>query len=163
MAEGVEAPSFAAALRELYEAAGGREVGYKKLISLGAKHGFVVRDDTISDWMRGQSVPSVEHEGYVLRVLVPELERLAAQRSPGHRPVSVDGWCSRLRAAQKRGRSRRGGRGPRVRADSPGRRYGHPAEVCQTILPRDFVGREKELDELAAFASQAPGRGPDYL
>ncbi|MFD9410138.1 hypothetical protein ACFWBN_24435 [Streptomyces sp. NPDC059989] len=163
MAEGVEAPSFAAELRELYEAAGGREVGYKKLISLGAKHGFEVRDATISDWMRGRSVPSEEHETYVLRVLIPELERLAALRSPVHRRVSPEGWHSRLRAAQKRGRSRQGGRGPRIDAGSPGRLYGHPAEVCQTILPRDFVGREKELDELAAFASEPPGPSGDYL
>ncbi|MEU9107158.1 hypothetical protein AB0D54_22960 [Streptomyces xanthophaeus] len=161
--EGVEEPSFLAELKQLYEAAGGREVGYTKLISLGKKQGLVVRDATISGWMTGTSTPSAKHGTYVLQVLLPELERLATQRSPAHRPVSPEGWRSRLRAAQKRGRSRQGGRGPRIDADSAGRLYGHPAEVCQTILPLDFAGREQELDELAVFASQPPGRGSGYL
>ncbi|MEV6685101.1 hypothetical protein AB0N28_07140 [Streptomyces sp. NPDC051130] len=163
MVEGAEAPNFAAELKELYEAAGGREVGYKKLISLGTKHGFEVRDATISDWMRGRSVPSAEHDTYVLRVLLPELERLAAQRSLTHEPVSPEGWRSRLRAAQERGRSRQGGRGPRIGTGSPGRLHGHPAEVGQTILPLDFTGRESELGELAAFASEPPDRTSGYL
>ncbi|MER6393156.1 hypothetical protein ABT236_32420 [Streptomyces sp. NPDC001523] len=164
MEEGTSAPGFAQELRELYQAAGGSAgVGYKRLVSLGTKQGLAPNDASISDWMRGRSVPSEAQAPYVLRLLIPELERLAAERDPFHQRTSSEGWRSRLRSAQERSKSRQGGRGARIRADSPARLHGHPAEVCQNILPRVFEGREAELDELAAFVKGAGGRGSDYL
>lgn len=129
MAEGVDAPGSAVELRELYEAAGGREVGYKRLISLGTKHGLVVRDATISDWMRGRSVPSAEHETYVLRVLIRERERLG-HTAPG--PITRSATKGGSRAC---GPPRSVGRADRGRRRGPA----HPCRLARPLLAHRAV------------------------
>ncbi|MFI8265486.1 hypothetical protein [Streptomyces sp. NPDC085665] len=162
--EGVSAPSFSQELRALFEAAGGgAELTLGALVRRGAT--YRVTDSTLSGWMSRTrpSVPAERYEGYLLDVLVPYLEDLAARRSVTHRRTSPQGWRSRLRSARASSKSRQGGRGPRIHPDSPGRFHGHLAEVCQNVLPREFVGREPELDELYAYATAPGGQGTDYL
>ncbi|MFI8105431.1 NACHT domain-containing protein [Streptomyces sp. NPDC086023] len=165
MGERDTASGFAEELRTLYEAAGGgADFGLKYLVSLGKKHGCRVADSTISGWLKGPSVPTEQsHVGYVLRHLIPHLEALAADRSTAHRRTSPEGWQSRLHVAQQVRKSRQGGRGPRVHAESPGRLHGHPEQIRQSLQPRDFVGREQELADLWAHSTAPVGQGPDYL
>ncbi|MFD8024587.1 hypothetical protein ACFV6G_29745 [Streptomyces lavendulae] len=162
--EGVDAPSFPQELRALFEAAGGgAELTLGALVRRGAA--YRVTDSTLSGWMSRTrpSVPAERYEGYLLDVLLPHLEDLAARRSATHLRTSPQGWRSRLRSARATSKSRQGGRGPRIHPDSPGRFHGHLAEVCQNVLPRDFAGREPELDELYAYATAPGDQGTGYL
>ncbi|MFJ3926351.1 hypothetical protein [Streptomyces sp. NPDC090022] len=155
---------FAQDLRALYEAAGGgAELGLKHLVSHAKAHGHTVADATLSDWLKGPSVPRQErHVRCLLQCLIPYLEACALRRSPTHQRTSDEAWSARLSSAQASRKSRQGGRGPRIHAGSPGRLHAHVAEIGQSILPREFVGREEELRELSAFATAPAGQGPAH-
>lgn len=160
---GGQGSGFSAELRALYAAAGGgKTLTLKHLVERGARHGFKVADSTLSNWFTGPSVPTQEpHVRYVLKLLIPFLESRAAQRVKDHRTTATETWDSRLSAAQAVRKGGQGGRGSRVDAASPGRLFGMPSQALQDVLPDEFVGRDRELDELAAFAAASDG-GPAY-
>lgn len=153
---------FARDLKALYEAAGGKALGYPRLIAEGTKHGFTVGKSNLSGWFLDSPPQSPRHVDYVLTVLIPFLEDRAALHSPGHHRVPDGVWGRRLSAAQAVSRSGQGGRGSRVHAASAGRLLGGASPALQDVLPRDFVGREPECADLAAFMT-APDRSPSYL
>ncbi|MFD8978463.1 hypothetical protein [Streptomyces sp. NPDC059564] len=155
---------FAEDLRALYAAAGGgTEFGLKHLVGLGEPHGFTVADSTLSDWLRGRSVPvRPQHVRYVLSLLIPFLDGRAVRRSPEHPPTGTETWRARLEAAQAVRKSGQGGRGRRVHAASPGRLFGVPSQALQDVLPHEFAGRDEELAALTAFTT-APDGGPAYV
>ncbi|MEU5660533.1 hypothetical protein ABZ802_33695 [Streptomyces sp. NPDC047737] len=99
---------------------------------------------------------------YVLEVLIPELEKLATCRSPDHRGMQIPTWRARHHAAVAVTKKHQGGSGPRVHRMSPGRLLGGPSPALRDVLPREFAGRERELEELMAFV-MAQQDGPDYL
>ncbi|MBT2478160.1 hypothetical protein [Streptomyces sp. ISL-94] len=103
-----------------------------------------------------------QHVRYVLKVLIPFLEARAAQGSPDHRRTGTETWRARLIAAQAVRKSGQGGRGRRIHAASPGRLFGVPSHALQNVLPHEFVGRDEELAELAAFVA-APDGSPSYV
>ncbi|MEU9853708.1 hypothetical protein [Streptomyces sp. NPDC047974] len=154
--------SFARDLKALYEAAGGRALGYARLIAEGRKQGFTVGTSNLSGWFLDAPPQLPRHVTYVLTVLIPFLEDRAVLRSPGHRRAADGVWGRRLSAAQTVSKSGQGGRGPRVHAASAGRLLGGPSLVLRDVLPRDFVGRERECADLAAFATARDG-SPSYL
>ncbi|HEY9370585.1 hypothetical protein [Streptomyces sp.] len=164
---GRQEAGFAEELQALYAAAGGPEVGYKRLISLGKKHGFEVSTTSLGEWLGGgdrRSVPTrPDRVQYVLQLLIPFLEDQAARRSPeGHRQTSTDTWKARLYAAQAVSKSGQGGRGTRVHAASVGRLIGMPSQALQDVIPHEFVGRDEELAALSAFVA-APDSSPAYV
>ncbi|MFB7275730.1 hypothetical protein ACFCZV_01340 [Streptomyces hydrogenans] len=154
--------SFAQDLKALYEAAGGEALKYPRLIAAGADQGFTVSKSNLSSWFRGTPPQLPRHVTYVLTVLIPFLEDRAELRSPGHRRVAGGVWGRRLAAAQAVSKRAQGGRGPRVGAASAGRVLGGLSPTLRDVLPRDFVGRERECADLAAFAT-APDGSPSYL
>ncbi|MFE4634856.1 hypothetical protein ACFRJ1_15975 [Streptomyces sp. NPDC056773] len=157
-------PEFSVELAALYAAAGGgKQLTLKDLVERGVPHGFKVADSTLSGWLTGASVPMQErHVRYVLNLLIPFLESRAAQRSKAHRRTEPETWRARLVAAQAVRKSGQGGRGARIGAASPGRLFGMPSRALQDVLPHEFVGRDAELDELAAFPV-APDGDPAYV
>lgn len=160
---GDQGEGFSRDLRRLYEAAGGGSAfGYQRLVHLGEEAGFKVTISSLGEWLSGGSVPwKPTNVQYVMKVLIPFLEGRAARRSADHRRMEMETWRASLEAAQAVRKSGQGGRGPRVGAASPGRLYGMPSQALQDVLPYEFVGRDGELDELAAFAA-APDGSPAY-
>lgn len=160
---GGQAATFSDDLQRLYAAAGGGSVfGYQRLIRLGESDGIKVNTSSLSEWLRGDSVPwKPRSVHYVLERLIPFLEGQAAQRSPQHQRMGTETWRARLVAAKAVSKSGQGGRGPRIGAASPGRLFGVPSQALQDVLPHEFVGRDAELDELSAFAAP-DDRGAAY-
>lgn len=161
---GGQLPEFSVELAALYAAAGGgKQLTLRDLVELGVPHGFKVADSTLSGWLTGPSVPTRErHVRYVLNLLIPLLESRAAQRSKAHQRTGTETWRARRDAAQAIRKSGQGGRGPRIGAASPGWLRGTSTQALQDVLPHEFVDREEELDELAAFPA-APDGGPAYV
>ncbi len=137
-------------------------MGYGVLIHRAEKHGHKVVKQTLSGWFLGTLPEEPGHVEYVMRVLIPFLEDRAALRSPGHVRTTEGAWGRRLSAAQEVRSSRKGGRGSRVHAASPGRLLGGLSQSLRDVLPREFVGREQETADLAAFV-KAPDGSPSYL
>ncbi|MFB8041295.1 hypothetical protein ACFC8F_08390 [Streptomyces hydrogenans] len=154
--------TFSKDLKALYEAAGGETLKYPRLIAEGTRHGFTVSKTNLSGWFLGTPPRLPRHVTYVLTVLIPFLEDRAELRSPGHRRVADGVWGRRLAAAQAVGKRAQGGRGPHVGAASAGRVLGGLSPTLRDVLPRDFVGRERECADLAAFTT-APDGSPSYL
>ncbi|MFI2738801.1 hypothetical protein [Streptomyces sp. NPDC018711] len=159
-------PTFEDDLRELYEAAGGKALTLGKLAALRGKPEGIERKvgiSSLSPWLRGERVPrKPEHVAFVLQVLIPELERHAALRLPGYAGLKKGTWAARLRAAQDVSKRKQGGNGTRVNDTSPGRLLGGPSPALRDVLPREFVGRERELGELTEFVTGHRDEG-DYL
>ncbi|MFZ4301962.1 hypothetical protein ACOZE3_29125 [Streptomyces cinereoruber] len=167
------APTFEEDLKRLYEAAGGsKAVTLDKLATLREKSKGVespagvkkqVGISSLSTWLRGERVPrKAEHVAFVLQVLIPELERRATLRLPGYAVLKQGTWAARLRAAQDLRKSNQGGDGNRVNNTSPGRLLGGPSPALRNVLPREFIGREEELNELTKFVTGQQD-GTDYL
>ncbi|MEU5811463.1 hypothetical protein [Streptomyces sp. NPDC047718] len=153
------AARFGEALKQLYEAAGGRKAFPFR--GLARMHG--VSAQRLSDWCGGVDVPrKPEYVRYVLRVLIPFLEDQAKLRSPGHVRTPDGTWGKLLDAAQAVSKSRQGGPGLRVKATSQGRLLGGPSQALRDVLPSELIGREEELADLVAFAT-APDGAPAYL
>ncbi|MEW2093896.1 hypothetical protein AB0932_30130 [Streptomyces sp. NPDC006682] len=159
-------------MKELYEAAGGRQLGYKKLVSL-AKKPPAVRPQLLSAWMaadsdRGPDAPRTEYTEYIV-LLTNHLEKLAADRNPAHHRRSEDGWMQLLREARKEGADSRGGR-PRkasatnsLQAQKPEFVLPQHRDLVRTLLPPEgVVDREVELAELAAFATDRGSEAHRY-
>lgn len=121
-------------------------------------------NSSFSEWLNNQSVPHKKngHYYYVRDKLIPRLEELAEERTPGHRRRPPAAWQALLDAAQARNKSGQGGRGPRVDAASRGILLKGASQTLTDVFPHDFVGREEELAELEAFAA-APDGAPQYL
>ncbi|MFF5287364.1 hypothetical protein [Streptomyces sp. NPDC013171] len=151
--------AFDRGLAELYEAAGGHRVlTLRRLAGLGDG----VSTSSLSEWIQGKVVPrKPEHVTYVLTMLIPFLEERAAQRSPSHRRTPDAAWSRALSAAQNVSRSGQGGRGARVHAASRARLLSGVSPALRDVLPLDFVGREGEVGDLAAFVT-APDGAPAY-
>ncbi|MEU9319518.1 hypothetical protein [Streptomyces sp. NPDC048295] len=155
---------FAEELNKLYEAAGGRQLGHQRLVSLGKQHGIEVTAKRLSAWMaaagdRGPETPGSKYTKYI-ELLTNFLEELAEQRNPHHRGRSRDGWTDLLSEAQKEGSAHRGGRphksGSMTRCSAPEPEFSLPGHqnLARTVLPPKGVkDREDELAELAAFAA----------
>ncbi|MFD8013534.1 hypothetical protein [Streptomyces sp. NPDC058955] len=165
--------NFAKALKELYEAAGGREVGLRKLVSLGRRHGIEVSEKRLSAWMifdgaRGPEAPGPTLTEYIV-LLTADLELHAQRRDPGHRGRSPEGWRQLLRDAQDEGSTQRGGR-PRSTAvvdhsPAPEPEFVLPGHQCLAEgirLPDGLRDREAELAELAAFATDRSPQARTY-
>ncbi|MFC9735004.1 hypothetical protein [Streptomyces roseolus] len=155
-------PTFADDLAALYQAAGGsRVVTLEFLAALDTKH---VNLSGLGEWLKGRRIPTKsEHVKYVLERVIPKLEELAARRSPDHVPTSMRTWRARHQAAQVVRRRVQGGSQPRVHGSSRGRLLGGPSAALSDVLPREFAGREDELEELAAFVLNRQEGGPGYL
>ncbi|MGW2839499.1 hypothetical protein ACWCWD_17055 [Streptomyces sp. NPDC001493] len=150
-------------LKALYESAGGHaELGYGRLVLHAERHGFQVTKQTLSDWFLKRPPQQQRHVEYVMRVLIPYLEDRASIRSPVHLGVSEGAWGRRLSAAQAVSKDAQGGRGSRIGAASRGRLLGGPSRALLDVVPREFVGRETEAADLAAFV-KAPDGAPDYV
>ncbi|MGW8745930.1 hypothetical protein [Streptomyces sp. NPDC055794] len=102
------------------------------------------------------------HYYYVRDQLIPWLEELAEERTPGYRRRPPAAWQALLDAAHARSKSGQGGRGPRIHAASRGILLKGASQTLTDVFPLDFVGREEELAELEAFAA-APDGAPQYL
>lgn len=156
-------PTFANDLATLYEAAGGKGVvTLEFLAALQTEH---VNLSGLRAWLRGERIPTKpEHVKYVLEKLIPKLEELAAGRSPRHVRTRTPTWRARHHAAQVvRQRNQGGGSKPRVHGSSDGRLLGGTSPALGDVLPRDFTGREDELEELTRFVSNRQEGGPAYL
>lgn len=154
--------AFGAELRALYEAAGGRGVlTLDRLSGLGSGS---VPVSSLNTWLQGTTVPrKTDHVNYVLRLLIPELERRAARRSPGFKVMKPTTWEALLHAAQVVSKSKQGGSGAaRVHGTSPGRLLGGASPALRDVLPREFEGRDQELDGLTEFVSASQVNN-DYL
>ncbi|XVV39281.1 hypothetical protein ACQPXT_40250 [Streptomyces sp. CA-100214] len=162
---GPETP-FAEFLQQLYRAAGGgtNALRQRELVAHAKDCGHKLTDSSVSEWRKGQSVPHKKngHYYYVRDKLIPWLEELAEERTPGYCRRPPAAWQALLDAAHARRNSRQGGRGPRVDAASRGILLRGASQTLADVFPLDFVGREKELAELEAFAA-APDGAPQYL
>ncbi|MEU6866660.1 hypothetical protein ABZ924_25930 [Streptomyces sp. NPDC046876] len=117
---------------------------------------------SLSEWLRGKTVPTPEYVSYVLDELIPHLEDHAVDRSPGYPRIPKGYWQAWLREARNASKSRQGGPGLRVKATSQGRLLGGLSQALRDVLPLELVGREEELADLAAFAT-APEGAPAYM
>lgn len=151
---------FADDLRELYAAAGGSKA--LKLHELAAIEGATVGISSLSAWLRGERVPREQHKDYVLDRLIPKLEARAKTRSPTHARRNRTTWEARLLAANAVRQKKQGGSGPKVHRTSPGRLLAGPSPALRDVIPREFAGREAELDELTRFVTRRQ-EGPNYL
>ena len=119
---------------------------------------------TVSDWLRGKSVPS-DRRAFLF--LVGYLERKAARIGGSHAFLTRADWELLLEQAQGHRRSNQGGRpackdpGAAKVRPPPGRTTTRLAylEQVRRIAPPDLAGRNEELAELARFCLE-PGRGP---
>ena len=109
------ASQLAAALRELYEAAGKPDPSVLRRQGQGQKPPVNMASSTVSDWLNGKSVPSGNSAFWFL---VDYLQPMATQRSK-HRQRSHSEWREMLRQADRRRGSGRGGRPARDNAPTP--------------------------------------------
>lgn len=154
------APDFRDDLRRLDEAAGGRSKG-PGLHELAALEGCTVTVSSLSTWLRGETLPREENMPYVLGQLIPTLEKCAKSRSRTYVGRTKATWQARFLAANTVRQRKQSPSGPRVHRTSPGRLLAGPSPALLDVLPREFAGREAELDELVAFVT-AGQDGPDY-
>jgi Tetratricopeptide repeat len=109
------ASQLAAALRELYEAAGEPDPSVLRQQGQAQKPPVNMASSTVSDWLHGKSVPSGTRAFWFF---VDYLQPKASQRSNyGQRSHSE--WKEMLRQANKRRGSGRGGRPARDSAPAP--------------------------------------------
>ncbi|MGW0857952.1 hypothetical protein ACWD3D_22220, partial [Streptomyces sp. NPDC002690] len=148
-------------LKALYEAAGGRKLGYGYLLNLAEQHGYEVPKSTLGDWFSKTPPRKPQHVKYVLYVLIPYLEERAERRSPGHVPTPAGIWSQQLSTAQNAGRSRQGSHGSRVTATSRARLLGGHTPALLDVLPQELVERDEEVADLTAFV-KAPDGAPAY-
>src|SRR5262249_17321915 len=134
---------FTEALKALYRAAGSPE--YRRLVEQAAGRRPPVRlsVQSISDWLRGKSVPA---SWLVVRFLIVHLSELAAQRGT---PVPVLDWA-RLHEQARRARSRDGTAVSRGTVPGPSRFGPLPRPAWRWQL------RSRETDVLR-LALSAPG------
>ena len=109
------ASQLAAALRELYEAAGEPDPSVLRQQGQAQKPPVNMASSTVSDWLHGKSVPSGTRAFWFF---VDYLQPKASQRSNyGHR--SHQEWKEMLRQADRRRGSGRGGRPARGNTPAP--------------------------------------------
>ncbi|MEH0564400.1 hypothetical protein QBA37_35100 [Streptomyces silvae] len=150
-------------LKALYEAAGGHGgLGYGRLRLLAEQRGYKVSKSSLGDWFTKAPPKEPKHVTYVLNVLIPFLEKRAAERQPGYSKPAAGAWGRWLKAAQGVSNSGQGGRGPRVHAASRGRLLRESSQALLDVLPGDLEDREEEVAELQAFVT-APDGAPSYL
>ncbi|MFD6426914.1 hypothetical protein ACFWEP_33785, partial [Streptomyces sp. NPDC060198] len=154
-------PTFTRGLKALYEAAGGKELGYGRLLNLAEQHGYEVPKSTLGDWFSKTPPQKPQHVKYVLHILIPYLEERAERHSPGHVPTPAGIWSRQLGTAQNAGRSRQGGHGSRVTATSRPRLLGGHSPALLDVLPGVLEGRGEEVADLTAFV-EAPDGAPAY-
>ncbi|WP_432016116.1 hypothetical protein [Streptomyces hydrogenans] len=156
-------PAFANDLATLYEAAGGK--GVVTLEFLAALQTDHLNLSSLRAWLKGERIPTKpQHVEYVLEKLIPKLEELATRRSPGHVRTETPTWRAKHKAAQVvRQRKQGGASKPRVHGSSDGRLLGGASPALSDVLPREFVGREDELEELTEFVLSRQVGGPNYL
>lgn len=124
---------FAAALRVLYAAADSPT--YTLLVHQAGKQLPPVKfaEQTLSDWLRGDSVPA---SPAAVRFLTAYLGALAARR--GQQVRGVDWWVALHERARKTKQASRGGRPPaRAPSTTPTatpRRLGRPIGACDPLL-----------------------------
>ena len=154
---------LAAALRELHAAAGSPSPSELKRQGQAQRPPVSLPSSTISDWLRGNSVPS---DPRAFLFLVGYLERRARRVGRASASLTTTQWEVLLERAQGYRRANQGGRPARERlADPAVRQSGIRGtdgtaylEQVRRIAPPVLVGRDEELAELARFCLD-PGGG----
>ncbi|MFK0223468.1 ATP-binding protein [Streptomyces vinaceus] len=151
------AQRFWAELAAAYESA--KRPTLKRLVRLGDQQSPPVKIamSTLNGWLNGRTVPSRDHDRYVM-ALVGFLQREAVRAGSGYARRPEGWWQQLLAAARQEREAARGGR-PATRAASPGPPPG------PVTLPADlvgFTGRAAELDLVLDLLDPdgGPGGGP---
>lgn len=155
---------LAAALRELYKAAGSPSPSELKRQGQAQMPPVRLPSSTVSDWLHGNSAPS---EARAFRFLVDYLTRRAQRIGSVNKALPYTQWELLLKQAQDYRRSNQGGRPARERrmdsattmsVGAAGIRSAYREQV-RRIAPPALIGRDAELAELAQFCIE-PGVGP---